>query len=219
MPVSTDPRRDPLYIAAAALAEQQSRNIRGLPEPRGDPKADMGPSARGDPRASMPSRSQQQQQQQQQGSFHGGNSQQQQPNYNQQLQGQQGWQQQNNGWQGGNQVNPMNTAQNDTKWKKVQDPASGKDYWYRVETNETTWTMPAEVANANANANGGMQNTEEQRINAQQVINGGSLIHFDAAWGSDSDDDENGNGDDWSDEDKDDSSSEDDDGLDVYDPN
>ena len=63
-PVSTDPRRDPLYIAAAALAEQQSRNISGLPEPRGDPKADMGPSARGDPRASMPSRSQQQAQQQ-----------------------------------------------------------------------------------------------------------------------------------------------------------
>ena len=65
-PVSTDPRRDPLYIAAA-LAEQHNRNqISGLPEPRGDPKADMGPSARGDPRASMPSRAQAQQQQQQQ---------------------------------------------------------------------------------------------------------------------------------------------------------
>ena len=61
--VSSDPRHDPRYIAAAMAqqAEQHNRNIGGLPEPRGDPKADMGPSARGDPRASMPSRAQQQQ--------------------------------------------------------------------------------------------------------------------------------------------------------------
>ena len=65
-PVSTDPRRDPLYIAAA-LAEHNRSIGGGLPEPRGDPKADMGPSARGDPRASMPSRAQPQQPQQQQG--------------------------------------------------------------------------------------------------------------------------------------------------------
>jgi len=112
----------------------------------------------------------------------------------------------------------MNNA---SKWRKVKDPNSGKDYWYHIETNETTWTMPAEVANGNgpssSSSSSSSSASDQQRINAQQAINSGSVIHFDAAWGSDSDDDGDGNGDDSWDEDKDDSSS--DDGLDVYDPN
>ena len=31
------------------------------------------------------------------------------------------------------------------KWKKAHDPNSGKDYWYNVDTKETTWTMPKEL--------------------------------------------------------------------------
>ena len=46
-PTSSDPRLDPRYIQA--VAEQQHRSIAGLPEPRGDPKADL-PSVHKDPR-------------------------------------------------------------------------------------------------------------------------------------------------------------------------
>ena len=48
-PTSSDPRLDPRYIAAVQQAEQQHRSIGGLPEPRGDPKADL-PSVHKDPR-------------------------------------------------------------------------------------------------------------------------------------------------------------------------
>ena len=63
-PTSSDPRLDPRYIAAASqalAAEQQhqrdSRNnpglISGLPEPRGDPKADIPNLHKSDPRAGL----------------------------------------------------------------------------------------------------------------------------------------------------------------------
>ena len=48
-PTSSDPRLDPRYIAAVAASEQQHRSISGLPEPRGDPKADI-PALHKDPR-------------------------------------------------------------------------------------------------------------------------------------------------------------------------
>eukprot|EP01084_Bolivina_argentea_P255754 430300_1 len=129
-----------------------------------------------------------------------------------------------------------------SKWKKAHDPNSNKDYWYHVDTKETTWTMPPELMGNNndkqkqeeeqgqgqgqgqgQNMSGGMGigvgvgggDQQQKRMSAQMAINSGSVIHFDAAWGSDSDED--GNEDDSWDEDKDDSSS--DDGLDVYDPN
>merc|ERR1719229_499133 len=70
--------------------------------------------------------------------------------------------------------------------------------------------MPAELAQNS-------QQEQQKRMSAQMAVNSGSVIHFDAAWGSDSDDDGDGDGDDSWDDDKDDSSS--DDGLDVYDPN
>lgn len=39
-PVSTDPRLDPRYIAAVQAEHANRANLSGLPEPRGDPKAD-----------------------------------------------------------------------------------------------------------------------------------------------------------------------------------
>merc|ERR1719242_1554785 len=156
------------------------------------------------------------QQQQQQGSFYGGGQQQQQNGY--------GQQQQQNGYGSQQQVNPMNGGggAEESKWKKAHDPNSNKDYWYHIETKETTWTMPAELAQQaqqgmNGNSLNAQQDQQQKRMSAQMAVNSGSVIHFDAAWGSDSDDDGDGNGDDSWDEDKDDSSS--DDGLDVYDPN
>jgi len=147
----------------------------------------------------------------QQGSFYGNQQQQQQYQQPQQYQQQQGMQQ-NNEWQGGGAMG------NASKWRKVNDPNSGKDYWYHIDTNETTWTMPEEVANGGGGGGGGMQNGDQQRMNnATAAINSGSVIHFDAAWGSESDEDADGNGDDSWDDDKDDDSSSDD-GLDVYDP-
>merc|ERR1712228_52158 len=154
----------------------------------------------------------QQQQQPQQGSFYGQQQQQNQNGYGQQQQ-----QQQNNGY--GQQMNPMSGGgADDSKWKKAHDPNSNKDYWYHIETKETTWTMPAELAQQgamNGNSLNAQQDQQQKRMSAQMAVNSGSVIHFDAAWGSDSDED--GDGDDSWDDDKDDSSS--DDGLDVYDPN
>merc|ERR1719242_1779550 len=153
------------------------------------------------------------QQQQQQGSFYGGGQQQQQNGY--------GQQQQQNGYGSQQQVNPMNGGggAEESKWKKAHDPNSNKDYWYHIETKETTWTMPAEQAQQGMNGNSlnAQQDQQQKRMSAQMAVNSGSVIHFDAAWGSDSDEDGDGDGDDSWDDDKDDSSS--DDGLDVYDPN
>merc|ERR1712130_834649 len=152
----------------------------------------------------------QQQQQPQQGSFYG------QPQQNQygQPQNQYGQYQQQNAY-GQQQANPMGAGGGaaESKWKKAHDPNSNKDYWYHVDTKETTWTMPPELAGGG----GGQQKADDQqkRMSAQMAINSGSVIHFDAAWGSDSDGDDNED-DSWDDK-EDDSSS--DDGLDVYDPN
>eukprot|EP00486_Rosalina_sp_Unknown_P015531 CAMPEP_0201593486 /NCGR_PEP_ID=MMETSP0190_2-20130828/191073_1 /ASSEMBLY_ACC=CAM_ASM_000263 /TAXON_ID=37353 /ORGANISM="Rosalina sp." /LENGTH=363 /DNA_ID=CAMNT_0048052689 /DNA_START=105 /DNA_END=1193 /DNA_ORIENTATION=+ len=176
-----------------------------------------------------------QQPQQQQGSFYG----QQQNAFGQQQQQQQGsfyGQQQQNPQQQGSfygqqnqfaqQSNPMGAAAGmgaggggggaESKWKKAHDPNSNRDYWYHVDTKETTWTMPAELANGGGGGGGGGNPQDEAaQKRAQMAINSGSVIHFDAAWGSDSEDGDDGD-DSW-DDDKDDSSS--DDGLDVYDPN
>jgi len=150
---------------------------------------------------------------QQQGSFYGGA---------QPANGQFGQPQQQQPMQGG--------GGDASKWKKAHDPNSGKDYWYHVDTKETTWNMPPEVAAANgggggmngavgggmANPMGAAANQDVQSKQAQMAVNSGSVIHFDAAWGSDSEEEQDGGDDSW-DDDKDESSS--DDGLDVYDPN
>eukprot|EP01083_Nonionella_stella_P165092 548348_1 len=78
---------------------------------------------------------------------------------------------------------PSNTGAA-SKWKKAHDPNSNKDYWFHVDTKETTWTMPKELAGTGGGADAAMKATKED-------IKRGSVINFDAAWGSDTDDDKN----------------------------
>eukprot|EP01083_Nonionella_stella_P114274 337691_1 len=81
------------------------------------------------------------------------------------------------------QQRPSNTGAA-SKWKKAHDPNSNKDYWFHVDTKETTWTMPKELAGRGGGADAAMKATKED-------IKRGSVINFDAAWGSDTDDDKN----------------------------
>merc|ERR1712129_389842 len=82
---------------------------------------------------------QQQQQQQPQGSFYGGQPQ------------QQPQQQQQQGWGGGNGGGAA-----ESKWKKVHDPNSGKDYWYHDDTKETcgwrTWPRAIRAERASSSS-------------------------------------------------------------------
>merc|ERR1712129_99064 len=92
---------------------------------------------------------QQQQQQQPQGSFYGGQPQQQ-PQQQQQQYGQP-QQPQQQGWGGGNGGGAA-----ESKWKKVHDPNSGKDYWYHDDTKETcgwrTWPRAIRAERASSSS-------------------------------------------------------------------
>ena len=51
------------------------------------------------------------------------------------------------------------------KWKKVNDPKTGRDYWYHTDTKETTWTMPDELQKGN-------QSGAAHRLSQQMAVMG-----------------------------------------------